>query len=430
MVQMKFTVEPKRAMSDCPLRISASGLTPGEKVTLIAREKDMFGNLWESSTRFAAQADGTVDVSRDLPLSGNYDWVDAMGPAVSMKAVSPGPGVPGRTMHKTESFSTEYTLIREDGSKETLSAERLMIADGMRREVIEKDGIFGTLFMPVSEKKLPVIIQLNGSDGGIEEGMAAVLASHGFAVITLAYFNYAALPKVMDNIPLEYFGKAIRYLQSRPEIDGDKIGIFGGSFGGLLSLLVPSFYSEITACAANVPSGILFGGSGVDYNKPVSPFSWQGKPLPIVPRPSDTNEWMKAQMAENGAIDLTQNHWNALKAASKEQIEAATIKVENIKGPVMLISGSDDRQWPCTELSDMVVQRLKEKGFAHKVIHLAYENAGHSLIHPYYTFTQSRFTHPVDGNTYLLGGTHKANICAIEDYWPKMIAFFHEAFNR
>ena len=138
---------------------------------------------------------------------------------------------------------------------------------------------------------------------------------------------------------------------------------------------------------------------------------------------------MKAQMAKNGAIDLTQNHWDALKAASKEQIEAATIKVENINGPVMLISGSDDRQWPSTELSDMVVKRLKDKGFAHKVIHLAYENAGHGLFQPYYTFIPSRFTHPVDGNTYLLGGTHKANISAIEDFWPKMIAFFHEAFN-
>ena len=429
-MKVKFTVEPKRAMSDCPLHICASGLAPGEQVTLIAREKDMFGNLWESSTRFAAQADGTVDVSRDLPLSGNYDWVDAMGPAVSMKAVSPGPGVPEYNMHNTEPFSTEYTLIREDGSTETISAERLMMADGIRREVIEKDGIFGTLFMPESGKKLPLIIQLNGSNGGTDEGLAAVLASHGFAVITLAYFNYATLPKVMDNIPLEYFGKAIRYLQSRPEIDGDKIGIVGISFGGLLSLLVPSLYPQIRACAPNVPSGILFGGAGVDYNKPISPFSWQGKSLPIVPRPSDTNEWMKAQMAKNGAIDLTQNHWNALKAASKEQIEAATIKVENINGPVMLISGGDDRQWPSTELSDMVVKRLKDKGFAHKVIHLAYENAGHGLFQPYYTFIPSRFTHPVDGNTYLLGGTHKANICAIEDYWPKMIAFFHEAFNR
>ena len=428
-MKVKFTVEPKRAMSDCPLHICASGLAPGEQVTLIAREKDMFGNLWESSTRFAAQADGTVDVSRDLPLSGNYDWVDAMGPAVSMKAGSPGPGVPEYNMHNTEPFSTEYTLIREDGSTETISAERLMMADGIRREVIEKDGIFGTLFMPESGKKLPLIIQLNGSNGGTDEGLAAVLASHGFAVITLAYFNYATLPKVMDNIPLEYFGKAIRYLQSRPEIDSGKIGIFGISFGGLLSLLVPSLYPEITACAANVPSGILFGGAGVDYNKPISPFSWQGKSLPIVPRPSDTNEWMKAQMAKNGAIDLTQNHWNALKAASKEQIEAATIKVENINGPVMLISGSDDRQWPSTELSDMVVKRLKDKGFAHKVIHMTYENAGHGLFQPYYTFIPSRFTHPVDGNTYLLGGTHKANISAIEDFWPKMIAFFHEAFN-
>ena len=50
----------------------------------------------------------------------------------------------------------------------------------------------------------------------------------GFA---LAYFNQEGLPDKLSNIPLEYFEKAIGYLQSLDEVEKDRIGVLGASRG-------------------------------------------------------------------------------------------------------------------------------------------------------------------------------------------------------
>ena len=41
----------------------------------------------------------------------------------------------------------------------------------------------------------------------------------------------------------------------------------------------------------------------------------------------------------------------------------ASIRVENINGPVLMISGVDDKVWPSTGLTEFAVERLKRLGF-------------------------------------------------------------------
>ncbi len=45
---------------------------------------------------------------------------------------------------------------------------------------------------------------------GLWEHAAALLASHGYAALALAYFGVEDVPKDLINIPLEYFGTALR----------------------------------------------------------------------------------------------------------------------------------------------------------------------------------------------------------------------------
>ena len=40
-------------------------------------------------------------------------------------------------------------------------------------------------------------------------------------------------------------------------------------------------------------------------------------------------------------------------------VAAASIAVEKINGPVMVISGTDDQLWPSTRFSEMVIERLE-----------------------------------------------------------------------
>jgi alpha-beta hydrolase superfamily lysophospholipase len=56
-------------------------------------------------------------------------------------------------------------------------------------------------------------------------------------------------------------------------------------------------------------------------------------------------------------------HLEALE--NKDAVKAATIKVENINGPVFLLSGKKDQWWPSTEMSDEVMKRLSENNFKH-----------------------------------------------------------------
>jgi len=39
------------------------------------------------------------------------------------------------------------------------------------------------------------------------------------------------------------------------------------------------------------------------------------------------------------------------------------IEVENINGPILLLSGKDDDQWPATKMSNRLMERLKENNF-------------------------------------------------------------------
>ena len=68
-------------------------------------------------------------------------------------------------------------------------------------------------------------------------------------------------------------------------------------------------------------------------------------------------------------------------------VENAMIEVENISGPILLFSGSDDamiRMWPSKEMSEMIVGRLKSRNFKFKFRHICFEGAGH-VFSEYYT---------------------------------------------
>jgi pimeloyl-ACP methyl ester carboxylesterase len=51
--------------------------------------------------------------------------------------------------------------------------------------------------------------------------------------------------------------------------------------------------------------------------------------------------------------------------AHEPSVGPATIRVERIQGPVLLISGRADRIWPSERLADIAFQRLQAHAFPH-----------------------------------------------------------------
>lgn len=95
---------------------------------------------------------------------------------------------------------------------------------GEHTETLAKVGFIGRYFTPPDGARGPAVVVWGGSEGGfgVNGEEAALLASHGIPALALAYFDEPGLPCSLSNIPLEYFGNAIRWLRSQPQVTEDQ----------------------------------------------------------------------------------------------------------------------------------------------------------------------------------------------------------------
>ena len=111
-------------------------------------------------------------------------------------------------------------------------------------------------------------------------------------------------------------------------------------------------------------------------------------------------------------------------------VEQATIPVERIKGPILLVSGEDDRIWPSTLMSEMVMDRLRQNGHPYHFEHLRYKGAGHNVGVPYGPTTATSIRPTASGTVWALGGTAKDNAFANADSWPKVLTFLEKSLKK
>ncbi|BAF60544.1 hydrolases of the alpha/beta superfamily [Pelotomaculum thermopropionicum SI] len=416
-------ISPLQALAGEPWKIRVSGLTPGAPVTLVAEQQDNKGIKWESHAVFHADQSGVVDPAVQAPVSGSYEGADPAGLFWSLRPVA---GVkPAGTFAK--SLEPQMITVSVEVEGERILAqevERLYLLPGVKRVEVRESGVVGTLFLPAGEGRRPAIIVLGGSDGGTYEPAAAIYASHGYVTLALAYFGMEGLPDSLVNIPLETVGKAIEWLESRPEVDKDAIGVWGASKGAELALLAASHYPQIKAVVAKSPSAVVFEGISKDSGKNhQSSWTYKGEPLSFVPTifTEELAGSYFAAVAKKEPWSTAPLYEYALQ--NQEAVEKATIKVENINGPVLLVSGGRDGAWPSGKMAEMIMQRLREKGHPFPDMHLHYRDAGHQISTPYSPTTVYWLTLP-GGFIEDLGGTPEGNAAASMDSWPKIIDFF------
>jgi acetyl esterase/lipase len=154
----------------------------------------------------------------------------------------------------------ELAIEVDGAATDRVRIRRGFMGPGIAREPVRDDGLVGTFFAPADRTARPGVLVVGGSDGGLSEGMAALLASHGFAALALAYFRAEHLPPDLTEIPLEYFETAIRWLGRQPSVAAGGLGVVGRSRGGELALLLAATFPEITAVVGYVPSGVVHAG--------------------------------------------------------------------------------------------------------------------------------------------------------------------------
>jgi dienelactone hydrolase len=387
----KLEVTPNQALSDQTVVIRATGLQRNQSVTIQATLIDGAGQHWISQADFLADAQGSVDVSRQAPVKGTYSDVSAMGLVWSMK-----PEDKAVTRYQPpRDLGTqiiEFKLL--DAGRPVASAllGQRTVEEGVRQIKVEGQ-LHGVLFLPGTSGPYPGVLVVGGSEGGLPVAKAAWLASHGFAAFALAYFRYEDLPKELEAIPLEYFGRALAWLRQRPEIITDRIAVVGTSRGGELALQLGSMYPHIRAVVAYVSANIRYPACCGDTRVPYA-WTWQGRPL---------------------AYSLVTK--SRINPAAVMQ---AAIAVEQTQGPVLLISGDDDGVWPSSVMANSIVSRLKDAHFRYPVEHLDYSHAGHLAGRPEIV---PAWLGAVWGRATQFGGTAKGNADSSLDAIPKVLEF-------
>ena len=206
------------------------------------------------------------------------------------------------------------------------------------------------------------------------------------------------------NYPLERIETAINWLKSN---GNDKIGIVGASTTGTLALTAASYFPDITLTIAMTPSDFVWQGfeqgkkDGCD-EWPVdgeSLFTYRGKPLAYMPFCYKHPEYwqvIKAESKKNGDMVNSRKIFDDSEAAHPIE-EDEFIKIENIKGKLVLIGAEDDALWDTAKYIRRAEKRLSEKPHSCNAEFLVYKHGTH------YVFPESllRSILPIGGGLFL-----------------------------
>ena len=413
-------VQPQDGMIDGPISVRVTGLKPRQPVVVRASIKDADGKLWQSHAGFYADERGQVNLSTQPPVNGTYTGIDPAGLISSMNLPGADYDRARFTYRRAEplhfNFSVEVAGQSAQPSSSVTVVRRFMPPQGRMTDVRE-GGLVGTLFTPHGGGPFPGVVVLGGSEGGVNsEDVAALLSSHGYAALALAYFGAEGLPNSLEEIPVEYFKSAIDLMLSRPFVRRGGVSLVGTSKGAEAALLVGSHYGEVRAVVGYVPSGVVWSCLCGTAGK--SSWSFGGKSVPFIPQGADPTYRPPQGFPVRPAVNY------AYRLRNTEAVRRATIPVERIRGAVLLISAGDDQLWPSSALAESVMRRLKShrRPFADR--HLTYKSAGHLI---------GKAPLPsgatvIAGGRLATGGTPQANARAQADSWPTVLAFLKAAF--
>lgn len=249
----------------------------------------------------------------------------------------------------------------------------------------EKDGFYGTYYENPKDANC-AMIGLFGDDPNdfMAKCGAKWLHKNGVNVMCMSpdVKNYSHV-----NFPLERIKTAIKWLKSH---GNKKIGIMGMSTAGMDSLVAASYFPDITLTFGLTPSDFVWQGfeqgekdGCKEWPIPdASTLSWQGKPLAYMPFVYAHPEYYhKIEEETKGSGDITRStHLFIDSEKAREHTEEEMIKVENIKGKLIMVGADDDSFWEAGKYVRRMDKRLKERPHECDYEALTYEHGTHFVL--------------------------------------------------
>ena len=275
------------------------------------------------------------------------------------------------------SFKPQLKLIMKKRTKRIVLILTLALISGIVYiftyvpNLSKQHGVVETLLYLGDSENQPLIVAFGGAEGGIDwhrnhmKGKRDSLIQKGYAILAIGYFNANGTPRNLDRISLDAISDTIMNIAKNSKIDESKIALVGGSRGGELVLNLASRFKHFNAVVAMSTSNVSF--PAITWSANTSSWTYKGNEVPYVPAPLKT-----ISPALKG--DLYTAHKMMLE--DEEAVKKAEIEVENINGAILILSGKTDDQWPASEMSDQLIQRLKNKKFKYYNRHIAIDG-GH-----------------------------------------------------
>ena len=235
----------------------------------------------------------------------------------------------------------------------------------------EQHGVVETKLYLGNSDNQPLIVTFGGGGGGNDwtrnymKGKRDSLIEKGYSVLAIGYFKSNGTPKNLDRISLDAISDTIMNIAQNDKIDATKIALIGGSKGGELILNLASRFNYFNAVIAMSTSNVSF--PAITWSANTSSWTYKNKEVAYVPAPLKT-----ILPALKG--DLYTAH--SMMLEDEQAVKRAEIAVESINCPILIMSGKDDDQWPATEMSDRIMERLKNNNFKYYKEH-AILDGGH-----------------------------------------------------
>ena len=423
---MKLSLQPRRALVDETLGVRVEGLRAGERARVHAEFQDDSGRAWHSATEFRADAQGAVDTRTAAAHAGSYRGVQPMGWLSSMRPEQP------RRCGLFVKSGVAPTPVQFRVETSTASASRAgwidFIGPEVDRYLLKEQGLVAELHLPRSRGPHPVVVVLPGwPTGGLPAQSAALLASRGVAALALGYFAAPGLPSRLAHISIDYFVRALDWIEQQAELDAERIAVIGYSRGAELALILGSTFPRIRGTIAFLPSSVpIQAASWRPFSRPQA-WVWDKRPIPFLPlaRPSLRTAAQLGRALYGAPLRVRPFIEESLR--NQSDMDELMIPVERCAGPVLLFSAGDDAIWPSPESCEQLMRRLETRGHRHARKHVHYPAAGHELWFSRGALPSTRRFRKL-GACVTLGGGAAADAEASRDSWQHVQAFLKECF--
>ncbi|XP_071509351.1 acyl-coenzyme A amino acid N-acyltransferase 1-like [Diadema antillarum] len=395
-----LTVEPTTALIDEQVKIQVRGLNPGQLVSIQTQVFTESGTTkFVSSANYRANNNGSVSVQTDPSLGGSFTGVEPMGPFWSL-APAPEHAKKFSRLIKYDVgtpfvFTFDVVDHQGEGKNEVLASatiKRCFIADYVEALPIKSGHAEGVLFLPEkreSSDPLPVVIDIRGLGMQPPMDRAALLASHGFAVISYHYLAAMVRQGVTGCIESQGFLDLMDYIRSHPRLDETRVGMSTSCFGTAVGIQAATTLPFKIKCFMGV--GFLdFFYALIGWRRPDC-----SEIEPYGPISSQSEKWVD----EAGK---TRFCFSDLEKYNISEGDEQIVAIEKMECPMLMFGLGDDKHIPSLRSMQRCLDRLKKVGKEELVEYVLLPGHGHFLEAPYQpNCPASRFSPPDMSGPYI-----------------------------